>query len=349
MSDKRSSDNTAVVASAGSRKTTHLVDMAIASSGQRVLITTFTEGGLDQIKRYLTQRYGCIPEHVTAVTWYTFLLRDGIRPYQSFLTNGSRIASILFESLPEFARRTKKSDTDRYYLTTGRYIYKDRAAEFVCHANHVSGGCVIGRLERVYDRILIDESQDMAAYDLDFLEHLFASQIAITCVGDPRQTTFTTNNSSKNKKFKKHIMEWLREREAAGVITIEERTDCYRCNQLICDFADSLFPQMPKTISKNDNLTGHDGIILINRAEVPDYIRDHNPQALRWDKRTNVMGLTAINFGASKGLEFDRVLIFPTAPMKEYLASKDLSKVGDVSKLYVAVTRARYSVAFVMD
>jgi hypothetical protein len=34
--------------------------------------------------------------------------------------------------------------------------------------------------------------------------------------------------------------------------------------------------------------------------------------------------------------------------MKEYLKSKDISKAGDLAKFYVAVTRAKYSVAFVV-
>ena len=49
-----------------------------------------------------------------------------------------------------------------------------------------------------------------------------------------------------------------------------------------------------------------------------------------------------------KGKTFDRVMVFPTNPMKAYLKSKDLTAAGDLSKFYVAVTRARYSVAFVI-
>ena len=70
---------------------------------------------------------------------------------------------------------------------------------------------------------------------------------------------------------------------------------------------------------------------------------------LRYDKRQSTMGLPAINFGASKGKNYDRVLIFPTKPIRTYLDTKDPSKAGDLEKFYVAVTRARYSVAFVRD
>jgi DNA helicase-2/ATP-dependent DNA helicase PcrA len=56
-----------------------------------------------------------------------------------------------------------------------------------------------------------------------------------------------------------------------------------------------------------------------------------------------------MNIGLAKGRTYDRVLIFPTKPMKEYLKTQEVAKAGDIAKLYVAVTRARFSVAFVVD
>ena len=59
------------------------------------------------------------------------------------------------------------------------------------------------------------------------------------------------------------------------------------------------------------------------------------------------MGYTSVNFGASKGETYNRVLIFPNKPFKQFLLeSKALSS---PEKYYVAVTRARYSLAFVLE
>ena len=64
----------------------------------------------------------------------------------------------------------------------------------------------------------------------------------------------------------------------------------------------------------------------------------------------NTYDYPALNFGDAKGLEFDRVLIIPHGPIKKYLKSGDVNNVkGSLSKFYVAVTRARYSVAFLYD
>jgi DNA helicase II / ATP-dependent DNA helicase PcrA len=58
--------------------------------------------------------------------------------------------------------------------------------------------------------------------------------------------------------------------------------------------------------------------------------------------------VAASNFCMSKGLTHDRVLIFPTGPIRAFLTKGTL--LGDKSAcgLYVGVTRAVHSVAFVM-
>lgn len=58
----------------------------------------------------------------------------------------------------------------------------------------------------------------------------------------------------------------------------------------------------------------------------------------------------AINFGDAKGLTFERVLIYPTKPILAWLKDCN-SKLEPKSraKLYVAITRAMHSAAFVDD
>jgi DNA helicase-2/ATP-dependent DNA helicase PcrA len=57
-----------------------------------------------------------------------------------------------------------------------------------------------------------------------------------------------------------------------------------------------------------------------------------------------------MNFGESKGLSFDGVLIYPTKPFCNWLKNH-LSELAPTSrsKFYVAITRARYSVGIVYD
>lgn len=336
--------NKVVVACAGSGKTTFIVSEALKIKDSNVLITTYTNENIDQIKQSIIEQNGFIPHNIQVVPWFTFLLREGVRPYQNCMSASPRVESILFQNT--LNRFHKKYD----YFTKNNYIYSQKLSEFVFECDKKSGGLVIKRLGKIYSHIFIDELQDFAGYDLNFFEELFKSSINITAVGDPRQSTFATNNSSKNSKYKgSKIYEWLQAQEQKGSVSIEERTDCHRCNQIICDYADLLYPLLPKTLSKNSVTTGHDGVFLIQKDTIDDYIKEHTPVLLRYDKRSKTFDHTALNIGLSKGRTYDRVLVFPTKNMVEFIRTKDHTKAGDISKLYVAITRARHSVAFVVD
>ena len=91
---------------------------------------------------------------------------------------------------------------------------------------------------------------------------------------------------------------------------------------------------------------------MLFRSEdlVPQYIARFQPKVLRHNKRAKAYCCEALNFGQSKGLEFDRVLIVPTGPIKKYLSNGSLGAIEKSrDKLHVAVTRAWHSVAFVFD
>ena len=72
---------------------------------------------------------------------------------------------------------------------------------------------------------------------------------------------------------------------------------------------------------------------------------------LRDTRRTSVNDeYPALNLGESKGLTFERVLIYPTSKMIDWILDnkKDL-KPQSKAKFYVGVTRAKHSVAIVFD
>lgn len=111
----------------------------------------------------------------------------------------------------------------------------------------------------------------------------------------------------------------------------------------------------------------NNGLFIINENQVFNYIEKYNPTILRWDKTSDTFGLEAKNFGTTKGQTFDRVLIFPTIGFKKYLSDGKLTKVKrkknkktqkiteeiidsfHLAKYYVAITRAKHSVAFVYN
>jgi DNA helicase-2/ATP-dependent DNA helicase PcrA len=341
-----STTNHAVIAAAGSRKTQLIIDAALADSSQRTLITTYTQENLAQIRRRLVEVTGVIPANITTTTWFQFLIREGAKPFQSCMIDQiDHIRSLNFDG--QRSRFTTRSNALAYYFDRNGDMYRDGVADFVCRADNASANAVVRRLEAMYDQVYIDEFQDLVGYDLDFVDKLFASSMRVSVVGDPRQHTLATNNGPRNKKYRgAGIVDWLHMRRE--VCSIETRAESWRCHQLVCDWSDALYPDMPPTTSRNLDETGHDGIFKVSADDIPAYVAKYSPQVIRDSVRTSTLGLPALNIGISKGSTYDRVLIFPTQPMLKYLRTADLSFLKAPDRLYVAVTRARQSVAFVV-
>lgn len=342
------SANAALIAAAGSGKTTRLVAEALAGPDSRVLITTFTLENLAEIDGGLWREAGGTPHNVTTMSWFEFLLREGVKPYQSYKTEILSIRSINFDS--QRNRFAKKTDFDRFYVDSARNLYKDTVSELVCALDDASGGKVMARLAACFDQIFIDEVQDLAGYDLELLERLLKLGIRVFCVGDPRQGVYMTNTSAKNKGLRRaEIVSWIESKQKAGLLTMSTLSESYRCNQPICDYADGLYPDLPATASKNTQVMPDMGVHLVHVDHLDAYRTAFAPQELRWDKRNKVAGPGALNFGEVKGKSFDRVLIHPTGPMTAYVESGADLAAGARAKFYVAVTRARHSVAILTD
>lgn len=136
----------------------------------------------------------------------------------------------------------------------------------------------------------------------------------------------------------------------SGLCALDPMSGTYRCNQAICDFSNALWPGMDTMTPLQDITTDHDGMFLVAKNVVAEYIERFRPQVLRYSKTANTYGCDALNFGLAKGLEFERVLIDPTEPIRKYLQTGDIKHVENSrDRLHVAVTRARYSVAVVFD
>lgn len=352
--------NRLIVAAAGSGKTTFLVNEALNRTG-RVLITTFTEANEQEIRNKIVEINHCIPPNITVQTWFSFLLQHGVRPFQGHIFD-KRINGLLLASGRSGLKYTTKfnvpvyysedKEFENHYFTKGTKIFSDKLAKFVVRCNEKSNGAVIERMSKIYTDIYVDEVQDLAGFDLELLKLLFNSGIKILLAGDPRQGTYSTNNAAKNSQFKKAEIVHFFEDTTLGIETDDESLLVnWRCIESICDLSNSLYPSFKKTTSGNTAVTGHDGLYFIRPADVPVYLSRYQPMQLR-DKITVQVNTDyySLNFGESKGLSFNRVLIYPTKPIMDWLKdnSKDFAPTSR-SKFYVAVTRARNSVGIVYD
>jgi len=340
--------NRVLLASAGAGKTTRLVCDALAALPKRTAIVTFTVNNAEEIKAKFCELNGIVPKGIEIYTWYTFALQELVRPYQGALFK-DRIASVLMMNGTS-ARFVPKSRVKDYYFNRQRAIYSDKLSDFFLVCDEATGGLVVGRLEDRFERLCVDEVQDFAGYDIDAIERILRSRMEVTLVGDVCQATFKTNHSRKNKGyfgvgFLVKVEAWSK----IGLCDIEYMNESYRCIQEICDLADSIFPALRATVSHNAHRTMHDGLFLIRAGDVAAYMAQFAPQVLRYDRKTPSDYVT-FNFGEVKGLGYERVLILPYGKMRSWLMTGDLGHIeSSAEKVYVAVTRARQSVAFVYD
>jgi DNA helicase-2/ATP-dependent DNA helicase PcrA len=345
-----SSENRAIIACAGSGKTTRLVKEALVDRNRRIAVITYTNNNTREIIKRFGEWNSGVPKHVDVLTWFGFLLRECARPYQRSKYAEKRIESLLFVN-EQSAKYVKETDTRRYYFANSELIYSDKIAKFVIECEGKSSQSVTARLRQIYTDVFIDEFQDLAGWDLEVIRCLLQSGIRVTLVGDPRQHIYSTNPSSKNKQYLGiDIVNLLQKWQKDGLCLPEPMSGTFRCNAAICEYVNTLWPGMDPMKALRDDTTDHDGVFLVAERRVDEYIQRYRPQVLRHDKRANTYGYEALNFGLAKGLEFSRVLIIPTRPIKEYLKSGELNQVeASRDKLHVAVTRARHSVAFVYD
>ena len=352
--------NKLIVAAAGAGKTTFLVNEALKFKEERVLITTYTQANEAEIRKKIIEVNQCIPPNIIVQTWFSFLLQHGVRPFQGglfekeitglILVNSQSGLKYYFKGKPIYFSEEK--EFERHYFTKDTKIYSDKISKFVFRCNSNSAGAVIERLCKIYSHIFIDEVQDLAGYDLELLKLLFKASSNTLLVGDPRQGTYSTNSSAKNKQFKKAAIINFFEDDSLGIETdTTSLTTNYRCNEAICNLSNKLFTDLPPATSGNNDTKTHDGVFLVREADVDEYLKTFSPVQLRENVKTEVnANYRVMNFGESKGLSFDRVLIYPTNPILKWLADND-SELAPTSrsKLYVALTRARYSVAIICN
>lgn len=342
--------NRVILAVAGSRKTQSIVDAcSMGATGVRRLALTFTQTGQAELEGRL--RSACPPGAAPEVMgWYAFLLRHCVRPYLPLQFPDQRLRGLNFEGDP--GRYSK--GVRRFFDADGR-AYRLHLSKLAYEASDASKGAVVDRIAHIYDEIYIDEVQDLTGCDLHIVEQLMnAADLDVHMVGDVRQSVFDTNPQDPNLKQYRgvNMLNWFDLHQRSGLLEVTQNAVTWRANQLIASFSDTLFPAtftFDPTVSNQGQTTDHDGVFAIAEPDVSAYLQRFHPQPLR-ERITTArdVDLPFRNFGKVKGLTFDRVLIYPTSTITRFLTSGTQLAPRTACGLYVAVTRAKHSAAFVV-
>ena len=359
--------NRVVIAAAGSGKTTYLVKEAIKVKNERVLIMTYTASNEAEIRQKFYGCVGRIPANVTIMTWFSFLITHGVKPFQGGLFDFS-VAGMLLVSTQSAIRYYNSlgigvpwpEDTiDKHFFDPAKRVYSDKLPKLVIRCNDKSSGAVIDRIARVFPHVFVDEVQDLAGYDLDILRALASSSARLLMVGDPRQVTYLTHHERRYAKYADGgIVAFLRQELPKKVtIEIDETTlnRSHRNSVEICAVSSRLYPDLSASQAcecvQCRAPSKMAGLYILQTADYAHYLATVRPMQLR--DRIDSAGVDrqspAMNFGESKGRGFDHVVIIPTEPMRRWLSKGGELKPQSRAKFYVALTRARHSVAIVMD
>jgi hypothetical protein len=220
---------TVVFAVAGSGKTTRLVEEL--GSGRRCLVFTYTEENVINLRQKISARYGGLPSGVKVMSYFTFLHAFCFRPIMGFAMQNKGLG---FCDLP-FRDRYKQTD-DRYYLDGAGRLYHSRLSKLLINRGLIEE--VLCRIDTFFDLVCVDEAQDFAGNDFNFLMALAKAKADMVLVGDFRQHTYDTSrdkavNANLHEDFDAYAKRY---RDAGITVDTQSLSHSRRCSDAVCGF-----------------------------------------------------------------------------------------------------------------
>lgn len=333
-------DKSVILAVAGSGKTSRLV--ASLDEEQRFLIVTYTELNHDNLRRKIIQRFGYFPANVTLYTYFRFLHGFCYRP---FLRSEKNTKGLTFKRPPEFP--PYKLTDDRRYISSSQHLYANRLAKFIEQSNLVSA--VISRMEKYFGVFFVDEVQDLAGHDFNFLLAISAAKLNAIFFGDFFQHTFdTSRDGTVNAGLHNDYAAYrARFKHAKLNVDTDSLKKSRRCSKNVCDFI---------TEKIGISIEAHD-----DRESIVRYEDDPaTVLAIYEDTRTVKLfykehykyACYSQNWGASKGVDRYQdvcVVLNPCNVKAWHRGSFRDINAETRNKLYVACSRARGDLTFVPE
>ncbi len=334
-------DKKLIFAVAGSGKTTYIVDYL--SADKRSLIVTYTKSNFENLECKIAKKYGGNwPENVTLMTYFQFLFRFCYKP---FLSDRIGAQGILYEHNPnQFARQNER----KYYLSSSGYFYSNRLAFFLSRYLITE---IKERVEKYFDEFIIDEIQDIAGRDFEFLESLMETNVNMLFVGDFFQHTFdTSRDGNVNQSLFDDPVAYEKRFTRKGFVTdFTTLVNSWRCGKRICEF---ISMNLGISISSNRIEEDAGSIFLVSDpSEVKSIVDDPAIVKLHYQKSFQ-FGSGHRNWGDTKGE--DNHLDVCVMLNKNTATLFRNGKLGELApstrnKLYVAITRAHRNVYLVYE
>lgn len=328
-----------IFAVAGSGKTAYLVDQLNEAS--RALVITYTNNNYDNIRTRIIRKFGCVPNNITLFTYFRFLYTFCFMPFLQLSQNTKGVNFNPPPPLHRFARGRAR------YVDSGNRLYSNRIAKFLEEQSVIVD--VKARLNKYFDRILIDEVQDIAGHDFNLLMATVDAGPEIILVGDYFQHTFDTGRDGNvNQNIHRDFAQYKSRCERAGLaVETNFLGKSYRCSSSICSFiTEKLGIAIQSCRSDRTNIT------FVSSQVAADAIFADNQIVKLFYQESSKYLCRGDNWGAVKGIDnFERVCVVLNNTTSRAYKKHDLASLPSVTKnkLYVAITRARGDLYFVPE
>lgn len=327
-------DNRLILAVAGSGKTSLILDEL--DKRRSSLILTYTVENFRNIETRIRElNDGIIPKHVEVRTYFSFLYSFCLRPYASYIL---RDKGLRFGPIPQNAQRKPKTSIQRY-VTNTKYIYAARAADMLASSKLLE--LVRNRLSKHFDDLFIDEVQDFAAHDFNFLFELAKANISMLCAGDYYQHTYDSSRDGNTRRslYKNGPDYYAKQfRDNGFDVDTQSLSSSWRCSKEVCEFVSKM---LGLDIDSHGKTQG-----IVSRVERDDEIAAiyNNPDIVKlFYQNHHKHDCHSNNWGNSKGIDRYRdVCVVLNDTAADLLAANKGSEMNPTTKnkLYVACTRA---------
>lgn len=326
---------------AGSGKTTKIIESI--DPQKRNLILTYTETNQNTIRAKLIDKFGYIPESTFIFGVFEFLYSFCLVPYL-----GKRPKGINFDY--ETQGKIDNNSID----ITGRIIQNQLSkslmrGELIYKKNNIPfDNSYLERIDKFVDCIYVDECQDFASDDFDWLLSLSNLNAEVSLLGDFYQKTFSTSRrGNKGKGVHSNFDNWIKVISDSGFeIDLSSLSKSYRCPKIVCDF---IVEKLSIEISSQLEEKYSAQITLIDSQDkIESIMTDDNVMKLFYQKSYDY-DCKSQNWGDSKGSEYDNVCVVLNPTTYKLFAADRLNELSSQtkSKFYVACTRTRGNLYFV--
>lgn len=329
-------DKRLILAVAGSGKTTYILNKL--SLEKRSLVVTYTLSNYQNLREGILSKFGYFPDNIRLYTYFSFLYAFCFRPFLYLKINTK---GITFKQNPN---RFERQGNKRFFCDNNGRLYSNRIAKFI----EVQGVLddVNLRISKYFENFYIDEVQDLAGHDFNFLKSIAKANIEMVFVGDFYQHTYDTSRDGNvnNALFDDY------ERYKTGFVNMGFTVDTeslkmsFRCSPTICRFIKEKIG-IEITSSRKDETKK----IIVDTEELADEIYLNKNIVKLFYKENYKYGCSSKNWGECKGENKyqDVCVVLNRTTLVNFEDNLNKLPPQTKNKLYVACSRASNNLYFV--